>query len=194
MPFIAKLREGHDLVMGNRFKGTIKPGAMSPLHRYFGNPVLSGIGRLFFGRQCGDFHCGLRGFRKEAVQRMALRIVNAGVTGYSSHQVLRLARRLARTLEPDIALFLVGWNDGTLRPVNDQGLRKAVPPIDGGRLDLGLLLRSWTSENALPSFLRARMGNAARNTESLARGLRKKPRGPRRGCPRHIAELDLPPG
>ncbi len=73
MPFIAKLREGHDLVMGNRFKGTIKPGAMSPLHRYFGNPVLSGIGRLFFGRQCGDFHCGLRGFRKEAVQRMALR-------------------------------------------------------------------------------------------------------------------------
>jgi hypothetical protein len=70
--FIAKLREGYDLVMGNRFKGGIAPGAMPPLHKYLGNPILSGIGRLFFGSRCGDFHCGLRGFKKASIQRLQL--------------------------------------------------------------------------------------------------------------------------
>ena len=66
--FIQKLRDGYDLVMGNRFNGGIKPGAMPPLHRYFGNPVLTGIARLLFWHPpCGDFHCGLRGFTKSAV-------------------------------------------------------------------------------------------------------------------------------
>ncbi len=72
MPFIEKLREGYDLVMGNRFKGGIEPGAMPPLHRYLGNPVLTGIGKLLFPNPCGDFHCGQRGFRKEAVIKMDL--------------------------------------------------------------------------------------------------------------------------
>jgi glycosyltransferase involved in cell wall biosynthesis len=72
-PFIEKLREGYDLVMGNRFRGGIAPDAMPPLHRYFGNPLLTAIGRLFFScKQCGDFYCGLRGFRKEAVQELEL--------------------------------------------------------------------------------------------------------------------------
>jgi hypothetical protein len=71
-PFIAKLHEGYDLVMGNRFKGGIAPGAMPPLHKYFGNPILTGIGRLFFGAPCGDFHCGLRGFNKASIQRLQL--------------------------------------------------------------------------------------------------------------------------
>ena len=62
--FLEKLRGGSDLVMGNRFQGGILPGAMSPLHRYLGNPVLSWIGRLFFNCPVGDFHCGLRAFRK----------------------------------------------------------------------------------------------------------------------------------
>ena len=66
-PFIEKLREGNDLVMGNRFGGGIREGAMPFLHRYLGNPVLSGIGRLFFSSPCRDFHCGLRGFRREAI-------------------------------------------------------------------------------------------------------------------------------
>jgi glycosyltransferase involved in cell wall biosynthesis len=70
--FIAKLRGGYDLVMGNRFKGGIAPGAMPPLHKYLGNPILSGIGRLFFGSRCGDFHCGLRGFNKASIQRLQL--------------------------------------------------------------------------------------------------------------------------
>ncbi|MBV9010335.1 MAG: glycosyltransferase family 2 protein [Verrucomicrobia bacterium] len=72
-PFVQKLRDGYDLVMGNRFLGGIAPGAMPPLHRYFGNPLLSAIGRLFFScREASDFYCGLRGFRREAVQRLEL--------------------------------------------------------------------------------------------------------------------------
>src|SRR5690349_21497394 len=64
--FVAALRAGNQLVMGNRFTGGIAPGAMPPLHRYFGNPVLSFLGRLFFKTAIRDFHCGLRGFdRKE---------------------------------------------------------------------------------------------------------------------------------
>jgi hypothetical protein len=67
------LRNGYELVMGNRFKGGIEPGAMPALHRYFGNPLLTGIGRLFFKTPCRDFHCGLRGFSKTAYERMQLR-------------------------------------------------------------------------------------------------------------------------
>src|SRR5207248_2539717 len=71
--FLAELRAGADLVMGNRFKGGIESHAMPALHRYVGNPILSRIGRLFFGSSCGDFHCGLRGFSKPAYDKMTLR-------------------------------------------------------------------------------------------------------------------------
>ena len=71
--FVERLRHGDELVMGNRFRGGIEPGAMPPLHRYLGNPVLSTLGRLFFGSSIGDFHCGLRGFDRAAVQRLDLR-------------------------------------------------------------------------------------------------------------------------
>ena len=71
--YVLKLREGHDLVMGNRFKGGIKKGAMPALHKYLGNPVLSFIGRLFFKSKIGDFHCGLRGFSKEAYGKMDMK-------------------------------------------------------------------------------------------------------------------------
>ena len=70
--YVEKLREGYDLVMGNRFKGGIQPGAMPFLHKYLGNPVLSFIGRLFFKSDIGDFHCGLRGFRQDLVSRLGL--------------------------------------------------------------------------------------------------------------------------
>jgi glycosyltransferase involved in cell wall biosynthesis len=70
--FLAKLDEGHDLVMGNRFMGEIKPGAMPFLHRFVGNPVLSWIGRVFFGCPVGDFQCGLRAFRKDSIDRLEL--------------------------------------------------------------------------------------------------------------------------
>jgi len=72
-PFLAQLRQGDDLVMGNRFRGGIAPGAMPWLHRFVGNPVLSGIGRLFFHTSVRDFHCGMRGFRKDAILDLGLR-------------------------------------------------------------------------------------------------------------------------
>lgn len=73
MPFLKQLRSGCHLVIGNRFKGGIKKGAMPFLHKYLGNPVLSFLGRLFFKVKIGDFHCGLRGFSKEAYSRMNLK-------------------------------------------------------------------------------------------------------------------------
>lgn len=71
-PFLTKLREGYDLVMGNRFQGGIVDGAMPFLNRYLGNPVLSSLGRVFFKSNIGDFHCGLRGFRRDSLQQLDL--------------------------------------------------------------------------------------------------------------------------
>lgn len=70
--FIDKLNEGYELVMGNRFAGGIEKGAMSFSHQYIGNPFLSGLGRILFKTKIGDFHCGLRAFRKEAILRLGL--------------------------------------------------------------------------------------------------------------------------
>jgi glycosyltransferase involved in cell wall biosynthesis len=72
MLHVEKLREGYDLVMGNRFKGGIEKGAMPPLHRYLGNPVLTFVGRLFFNTSIRDFHCGLRGFNRERMASINL--------------------------------------------------------------------------------------------------------------------------
>lgn len=69
-PFIKKIEGGYDFVVGNRFKGGIEPGAMPPLHRYLGNPVLSFISRVVFKVPAGDFHCGMRAFTKQAYERM----------------------------------------------------------------------------------------------------------------------------
>ena len=71
--FVEQLRKGSELVMGNRFRGGIEKGAMPPLHRYLGNPVLTAIGRLFFRSPCKDFHCGIRAFRKLSYERMDIR-------------------------------------------------------------------------------------------------------------------------
>jgi glycosyltransferase involved in cell wall biosynthesis len=117
-PFFEKLREGFDLVMGNRFKGGIKPGAMPPLHRYLGNPVLTAIGKLFFNSPCGDFHCGLRGFNKAAIMKLDLRttgmeFASEMVVKATLHN-LRIAE-VATTLSPDGRSrppHLRSWRDG----------------------------------------------------------------------------------
>lgn len=71
--FVGRLRQGFKLVIGNRFRGSIKPGAMPLLNRYLGNPLLSGIGRTLFASPVGDFHCGLRGFERQAILGLQLR-------------------------------------------------------------------------------------------------------------------------
>jgi glycosyltransferase involved in cell wall biosynthesis len=117
-PFVEQLRAGYDLVMGNRFKGGIKPGAMPPLHRYLGNPVLTAVGRLFFHSPCGDFHCGLRGFSKEAVLGLDLRTTGME---FASEMVVKATLRGLRiaevptTLSPDGRTrppHLRSWRDG----------------------------------------------------------------------------------
>jgi len=117
-PFIAKLRDGFDLVMGNRFKGGIAPGAMPALHRYLGNPVLSTIGRIFFASPIRDFHCGLRGFSRDAMAALELR---APGMEFASEMVVKATMRGLRiaevptTLSPDGRSrppHLRSWRDG----------------------------------------------------------------------------------
>src|SRR5215211_515840 len=118
-PFLENLRAGYDLVMGNRFKGGIAPQAMPALHRYIGNPVLTGIGRLFFRSSCGDFHCGLRGFSKAAIQRLDLRttgmefasetIVKASLHGLRITEVPTTLSIHGRSRPPHLRSWRDGW-------------------------------------------------------------------------------------
>lgn len=116
--FVSQLRAGADLVMGNRFRGGIKPGAMPPLHQYFGNPVMTGIGRLFFKSGCGDFHCGLRGFTKQAYSRMDLRTTGMEFASEMVVKATLFRMRIAEiptTLSPDGRSrppHLRSWSDG----------------------------------------------------------------------------------
>uniref|UniRef100_I2Q7R4 Glycosyl transferase n=1 Tax=Desulfovibrio sp. U5L TaxID=596152 RepID=I2Q7R4_9BACT len=116
--FVEKLRQGYDLVMGNRFKGGIAKGAMPPLHQYLGNPVLSFLGRLFYNIPIGDFHCGLRGFNTESIRSLELR--STGME-FASEMVIQAAlqkKRIAEvptTLSPDGRSrppHLRTWHDG----------------------------------------------------------------------------------
>jgi hypothetical protein len=117
-PFIETLRDGYELVMGNRFRGGIQPGAMPPLHRYLGNPVLTTVGRLFFHSPCSDFHCGLRGFSKESVLKLDLRTTGME---FASEMVVKATLRglkiaeVPTTLSPDGRSrppHLRSWRDG----------------------------------------------------------------------------------
>jgi glycosyltransferase involved in cell wall biosynthesis len=117
-PFLDKLRAGDDLVMGNRFQGGIAPGAMPPLHRYLGNPVLSFLGRLFFRIPVGDFHCGLRAFRRDSIMNLHLRTSGmefaSEMVVKASLNELRLAE-VPTTLRPDGRSrppHLRSWRDG----------------------------------------------------------------------------------
>jgi glycosyltransferase involved in cell wall biosynthesis len=85
-PFVEALRRGSDLVVGNRFRGGIAPGAMPPLHRFLGNPVLSYLGRRFFGGPLRDFHCGLRGFSRRAM--LDLHLVTPGME-FASEMIVK---------------------------------------------------------------------------------------------------------
>lgn len=117
-PFVDSLRAGNELVMGNRFQGGIAKGAMKPLHRYLGNPLLSFVGRRLFRTGIGDFHCGMRGFDRVAMQRVGL--TTSGME-FASEMVVRSSLgglRIAEvptTLKPDGRSrppHLRTWSDG----------------------------------------------------------------------------------
>lgn len=119
MPFVEELRRGSDLVMGNRFRGGIAAGAMPVLHRLVGNPVLSLLGRLFFSAPCRDFHCGLRGFRKEAIAELDLRttgmefasemVVKAALRGLAITEVPATLVPAGRSRAPHLRTWRDGW-------------------------------------------------------------------------------------
>jgi len=118
LPFVTALQGGADLAIGNRFKGGIMPGAMPLLHRYLGNPVLSWLARLFFKSTIGDFHCGLRGFRKQAI--LSLNLQTTGME-FASEMVVKATMSGLKIAEVPIVLYPDGrsrpphlrtWSDG----------------------------------------------------------------------------------
>ncbi len=118
-PFLEKLRGGDDLVMGNRFAGGIEDGAMPWLHKWIGNPVLSFIGRLFYKTPIRDFHCGIRAFRKDAIDGLGLRsggmefasemIVKASLANLKISEVPTTLRPDGRSRNPHLRTFKDGW-------------------------------------------------------------------------------------
>ena len=119
MPFVEKLREGYELVMGNRFKGGIKKGAMPWHHRYIGNPILSFLGNLFFKTPANDFHCGLRGFTKAAIEKMNLQttgmelaseiVIKSSILGMNTCEVPTTLSPDGRDRPPHLRSFRDGW-------------------------------------------------------------------------------------
>ena len=124
--FLVRLREGYGLVVGNRFRGGIAPGAMPTLNRYLGNPVLSFLGALFFRSPCRDFHCGLRGFERRAI--LDLGLVTTGME-FASEMVVKAALRGIPTAEVPT----------TLRP-DGRGRRPHLRPWRDGWAHLKFLL------------------------------------------------------
>ena len=120
-PFIQKLREGFDLVMGNRFLGGIAPGAMPWKNRYIGNPILTWVGRLLFKCPAKDFHCGLRGFGKDAFLRMDLRttgmefasemVIKANLFGMRIAEVPTTLSKDGRSRPPHLRPWRDGWRN-----------------------------------------------------------------------------------
>jgi glycosyltransferase involved in cell wall biosynthesis len=108
-PFMEKLREGYDLIIGNRFTGTIQPNAMPFMNQYIGNPVLSSIARLFIRSEIGDFHCGLRGFNREKL--LALNLKTTGME-FASEMIVAATRKHFKITEVPIVLS----PDGRSRP------------------------------------------------------------------------------
>ena len=117
--FIDSLEDGNDLVMGNRFKGGISPGAMPWLHKYIGNPALSWLGRLFFKVPIGDFHCGLRAFKKESIMKLDLKcsgmefaseiVVKSAINGLRISEVPTSLKPAGRSRKPHLRTWRDGW-------------------------------------------------------------------------------------
>jgi glycosyltransferase involved in cell wall biosynthesis len=101
-PFLEKLRQGHEFVMGSRFRGTIEPGAMPALHRYFGTPVTTFILNFIYGTRFSDIHCGMRALTRDALLR--LQLTSQGWE-YASEMVLKAARLGLRSAEVPVHFY-----------------------------------------------------------------------------------------
>jgi hypothetical protein len=152
MPFVEKLRDGYDLVMGNRFRGGIAPGAMPLSHRYFGNPMLSAVGRTFYrSKACGDFYCGLRGFRKESIQRLNLQslgmefalemLIKAGMNGLRITEVPTTLSPDGRDRAPHLRSYRDGWRSLRLYLLMSPRWFFGIP--GGALLTLGVIVSIW---------------------------------------------------
>jgi hypothetical protein len=117
--FLDALHRGADLVVGNRFIGGIEPGAMPFLHRYLGNPLLSLLGRRFFRVPLGDFHCGMRAFRRDRILSLRMQtdgmefasemVVRASLAHLDIVEVPTVLRPDGRTRRPHLRTWRDGW-------------------------------------------------------------------------------------
>lgn len=155
MKFVEALRSGQDMVLGNRFRGGIRPGAMRPLHRYLGNPLLTGIGRMFFRAPVGDFHCGLRAFRRDRFADLDLRATGME---FASEMIVKAVLLGMRVSEVPIVLY----PDGRGRPSHLRSWR------DGWRHLRFLLLYSPRWLFLVPGIVLTVIGTAG--LAALARG------------------------
>jgi glycosyltransferase involved in cell wall biosynthesis len=153
--YLVELRSGADLVMGNRLKGGIKPGAMPPLHRYFGNPVLSGFLNLLFRTGVGDCHCGMRGLRREAYETLGLHMPGME---FASEMVIKASRAKLKIREIPIVLS----PDGRDRPPHLRSFR------DGWRHLKLILMYSPSFLFLLPAILLMLFGLLAAPVALLA--------------------------
>ena len=154
--FIQSLNEGSDLVMGNRFLGGIAPGAMPFLHRYLGNPVLSRLGRLLYGVNCSDFHCGLRAFRRASILSLNLKtkgmefasemVVKAALKGLKIDEVPTRLSPAGRSRPPHLRTWRDGWRH--LRFLLCLSPRWLFLYPGASMIAIGVVLSLWLGLNA----------------------------------------------
>jgi len=149
-PFVNKLREGYDLVMGNRFLGGISRGAMPFMHRYVGNPMLSALGRRIYGHEvCNDFYCGLRGFRKDAMSRLGIQstgmefalemIIKAELYQLKITEVPTTLSPDGRDRKPHLSTYRDGWRSLRLYLLMSPRWTFGIPGIALATLGLASL-------------------------------------------------------
>jgi glycosyltransferase involved in cell wall biosynthesis len=152
-PFVEQLRHGQDLVMGNRFKGGIRPGAMPWMHRYIGNPVLTGVLNLFYHSPIRDAHCGMRALRKDAYARLGL--ITTGMEFASEMVVKACLNRMkisevpivlypdGRDRSPHLRSFRDGWRHLRFLLLHCPRWLYLIP--SGFLFGIGLFLMAWLS-------------------------------------------------
>ncbi len=159
-PFVERLRSGDELVMGNRFRGGIKPGAMPWLHRYVGNPVLSGILNLFYRSPISDAHCGLRGFRKDSYEKLGLStpgmefasemIVKACLNKQRMSEVPIVLHPDGRDRPPHLRSFRDGWRHLRFLLLLCPTWLYLMPAV--AMLTLGVVLLAWLTPGPQVAF------------------------------------------